>query len=48
MRHDLRKLGAEIGWVEGDYPLTSLLETPVLQQVENLMLGPSGIPELLV
>lgn len=48
MRNDLRKLGAEIGWTGGEYPLITLLETPVLQQVEDLMLGPSGIPEFLV
>ncbi|XP_063862929.1 uncharacterized protein LOC135102102 [Scylla paramamosain] len=48
MRQDLRKIGAEIGWQGGDNPLTTLLETPVLKQVEDLMLGDSGIPELLI
>ncbi|XP_050734934.1 uncharacterized protein LOC127007724 [Eriocheir sinensis] len=48
MRNDLRKLGSEIGWLSGDMPLASLLETPILQQVEDIMLGPSGIPDLLL
>ena len=48
MRQDLRKIGEEIGWQGGDNPLTALLETPLLKQVEDLMLGDSGIPELLI